>query len=241
MWVKRLIPWVIRGWPVLVLVLVFALGAMGGRQWFPRIVNIPVDRVIWWTVKDQLPGKVTTLYKMVPGPAGATIKVPFEVIREVPGLPGPERIVTVTVPVDVPVEVIRREWPQTITVRVGGVLSRGQWHIPDYPDLTIGQVTLGAYAVSSQMLGWRIERVTTETQVPDKSLLGPRPLPNFTVHPLAGEVGANSAFLGPMVHYQNWLNEKWVYHVGVRWDAVAVGAQAGGARLAVSVGLPYFR
>lgn len=161
-WYRRLIPW----WPLLAVVLVFALGVLGGRAWFPKTVIERVDREIVRVVERLIPGETRTIVREVPG--GTTvIRVPVEVtrvvevVREVPV----ERIVTITKPVDVPVEVIRREWPQAITVRVGGVLSLGQWHIPDHPDLTIGQVSPGVYAVSGQMTGWRVHDVTTTTTI----------------------------------------------------------------------------
>lgn len=154
---------------------VLSLGLLGamlfgafyvGRTYYPRVIREVVDREIVKTVERLLPGEVRTVIREVPG-AVSVVRVPVEVTRTVT-VAGPERIVTITRPVDVPVEVIRDRWPQVITVRVGSVQSGGLWYTPDFPDLTIGQVTQGVYAVSAQMPGWKIEKVTTETQIGER-------------------------------------------------------------------------
>jgi len=161
-------------WQAVALAVVLVVGILAGRAWFPRTVTEAVDRVVWWVAKDQALGETRTVTLTVPGPE-RVVRVPVEVtrtvevVREVPV----ERIVTVTRPVEVPVEVIRREWPQTIEVKVGGVQSGGLWYKPDHPTLTIGQVAPGVYAVGAQMPGWAIESVTTTTVVqPTQKLPG---------------------------------------------------------------------
>lgn len=159
-----MIPRVPRPVLVAVLVVVTLAGAYAlGRRSVKPIREV-VDKEIVKIVERLIPGEMRTVIRDVPGPTRTEIiRVPVEVARIVREV-GPERVVTVTRPVDVPVEVIRREWPQTITVTVGSVLSGGQWYVPDFPDLTIGQVTPGVYAVGA-MPGWKIEAVTTETRL----------------------------------------------------------------------------
>lgn len=151
---RRIIP------PLLILAL-FAGGVIAGRAWFPRIQTIQVDRKIIEAV--PIPGETKVVTLTVPGPV-QRVEVPIEVTRFI-DRPGQDRIVTITKPVQVPVEVVKREWPQTITVRVGGVLSDvGAWVTPRVQDLLIGQVSPGVYAVPVQE-GWRIDSVRTETRI----------------------------------------------------------------------------
>lgn len=142
------------------------LGFVGARVWFPRIEMIQVDREIVRTVERLVPGQSTIVYRDVQGPT-QLIRIPIEVTRVVEKL-GPERvverIVTITKPVEVSVEVVKKEWPQVITVTVGGVQSGGTWYAPDNPELVVGQVTPGVYAVPVQA-GWRIESVKTVTRL----------------------------------------------------------------------------
>lgn len=150
---------------VLAAAVVLAVGVWAGHRWWPRIVRETVDREIVRTVERLVPGERQIVHVPVPGPV-QYVRVPVEVTREVIRWRDRpvERIVTVTRPVDVPVEVVRQEWPQTITVRVGGVLVEGVWRAPDYPMLTLGQVTPGVYAVPAQP-GWRVEHVETVTRM----------------------------------------------------------------------------
>jgi hypothetical protein len=168
-----------RLWPYVGVIVVFLVGVVVGRTYYPRIVRELVDREIVKEVIKLLPGEVKVIFRDVPGPTNI-VRVPVEVSRIVT-VAGPERIVTVTKPVDVSVEVIRDRWPQTITVRVGGVQSGGLWYVPDFPDLTLGQVAQGVYAVSAQMPGWRVERVTTETRVEERVPVAPLFQRGFTV------------------------------------------------------------
>lgn len=152
--------------PLILILALFAGGVLAGHFLFPRIQIIQVDRKIIEAV--PVPGETKIVTFPVPGPV-QRVEVPVEVTRYV-DRPGKERIVTVTQPVQVPVEVVKREWPQVITVRVGSVLSnRGEWVIPSFQDLVIGQVAAGVYAVPQQE-GWRLESVTTETRVPTVTL-----------------------------------------------------------------------
>lgn len=169
----------------------------------------PVDREIVKIVERLIPGEVRTVFRDVPGPTRTeVVRVPVEVTRIVREV-GPERIVTVTRPVDVPIEVIRETWPQTIVVRVGGVRSGGQWFVPDNQDLVVGQVTQGVYAVSSFAEGWRIEKVTTTTRVD-------APLPTFS--PLPYHIGVTVGILGAQTYagivYQNRIGPA-IYQVTV--------------------------
>lgn len=145
----------------LILVLV---GFVAARVWFPRveIQVMTIDREIVRTLERTLPGETKIIFRDVPG-ATQIVRIPIEVTRIIEK-EGPERIVTVTKPVEVPVEVVKKEWPQVITVTVGSVQSNGQWYAPDNPDLVIGQVAPGVYAVPVQA-GWRIEQVRTVTRL----------------------------------------------------------------------------
>jgi hypothetical protein len=152
--------------PLIILGLIFAGGILAGRAWFPRIQVQQVDPKI---VGVAVPGETKIVPFAVPGPV-QLVQVPVEVTRFI-DRPGQDRIVTITKPVPVPVDVIRREWPQFITVAVGSVLTKEYgWATPVNPQLIIGQVAPGAYAVSSQMEGWKIDEVRTETKVATAAL-----------------------------------------------------------------------
>src|SRR5712692_551333 len=143
------------------LLLIFAIGVVAGHALFPRIVET--------IVSPSLPippvGKTKIVYVKVPGPPGPVKEIPVIVER-----PGPERVVTITQPVPVPVEVIKEKWPQTITVSVGSVLSdKDEWVAPKVPDLIVGMVEPGVYAVSSEQLGWKVQRVGTSSILPKVS------------------------------------------------------------------------
>lgn len=142
----------------------FVGGFYVARRWFPKVVEITVDREVVKVFERLVPGQTVVVERQVPGPVQTqTVRVPFEVIREVRvGVPGPERVVTVTKPVEVPVEVVKERWPQSITVTVGGVRSGGSWYSPDNKELVVGMVTPGVYAVPVQD-GWRLESVRTST------------------------------------------------------------------------------
>jgi len=147
---------------LLIITLLFGLGLWAGRKWFPRREVIQVDRRIVEVV--PVPGETKYITISVPGPI-QRVEVPLEVVRYV-DRPGQERIVVQTKEVEVPIEVVKREWPQTITVRVGSMLdTEGVWRTPAHPDLLIGQVAPGAYAVPQQD-GWKIDQVVTETKLP---------------------------------------------------------------------------
>lgn len=148
----------------LVVTLLVGAGVLAGRAWFPRHVVQQVDHEVLKVVEKLVPGQTVTIVKEVLGPE-RRVEVPVVVEKLVP-VPGDERVVTVTKPVEVPVEVVRERWPQTLTVRVGGVLTDEHgWVQPSRPDLLIGQVAPGIYAVSAQMEGWRIDSVRTETKI----------------------------------------------------------------------------
>lgn len=152
--------------PAGALIFVLIVGMFGGgylaRRFFPRYVAVQVDRRIIERV--PVPGRTEIVTLTVPGPV-QRVEVPVEVTRFI-DRPGQDRIVTVTQPVNVPVDIIRREWPQFIAVSVGSVLTKEYgWATPVNPQLIIGQVAPGAYAVSSQMEGWKIDSVRTETRV----------------------------------------------------------------------------
>lgn len=145
--------------PLILILALFAGGVLAGRAWFPRVQVQQVDPKI---IGVAVPGETKYIPYAVPG---APYPVQVEVTRYVDRI-GRDRIVTVTQPVEVPVEVIRREWPQTVTVTVGSVLTREYgWATPVNPQLLIGQIAPGVYAVSAQMEGWRISSVQTETKV----------------------------------------------------------------------------
>jgi hypothetical protein len=147
-------------------------------------------------------------------PGGDVIRqVPVEVTKVVRE-PGDTRVVTVTTPVEVPVEVVRERWPQTITVHVGGVLSGGQWYTPDYPDLVLGQVTPGVYVVPNQP-GWRVDAVATETKL-DAPPPSTQPLPHLLIFPVSVTASADGVAVGPRLQYQN---RAWggVYQVAVSY------------------------
>lgn len=213
--------------PTLWVIIATVAGVLGTRMFWPRTVDRPVlvDREVVRTVERLVPGKTRTIYRDVPGPerkipvpVEVERRVEVEVVREKPVIV--ERIVTTTRPVDVPVEVIRREWPQAITVRVGGVLVYVQnapsWATPVHQDLTIGQVTPGVYAVSGQMPGWRIDEIRTETRIDTPR---PDPLPyhlgltvgTFSERPFSGITYQNRAFGGV---YQ--------IHAGYSWPGAIV-------------------
>jgi hypothetical protein len=185
---------------VLLIILALSVGVIAGRTWWPREVTIPVDREVQRVVERVVPGIPVVIERPVPGPT-EIVRVPVEVVRTVPGptVPGPERIVTVTQPVHVPMETIRDRWPQTITVTVGGVQSGGQWYAPDVPTLVIGQVTPGVYAVSDQSPGWRVERVETSTVMPPTPA---PPSPSLPYH-LSVSVGAIGGQAWAGVTYQH--------------------------------------
>jgi len=145
---------------LLIALLLLGAGVYVGRRWFPVVKTVQVAEEVLRAV--PVPGETKVITLPVPGPIHT---VPVEVTRYV-DRPGQDRIVTVTQPVNVPVEVVRREWPQTITVRVGSVLTKEYgWATPVNPDLLIGQVTPGVYAAPVQE-GWKVETVTAETKAP---------------------------------------------------------------------------
>jgi hypothetical protein len=189
-------------WWVILAVLLFAAGAYADHRWWPRIEQVQVAKEITKLVPVPGPTVVKTVVKTVP----------VEVSR-----PGPERIVTVTHEVQVPVEVVREKWPQTITVHVGSVqIDANAWVTPKNPDLLIGQVTPGVYAVPAQP-GWAITSVTTSTQVPTV-----RPGWQFELHPLAGALwlgGQVAAGLGAEVRVKQ---DPWIV-------SVALGTSTSGA------------
>lgn len=147
-----------------VALLLVGAGIYAGHRWFPQVRVVQVAQEIIKAV--PVPGETKVV--QVPTPffvPGIDRLIPVDVTRIV-DRPGQDRIVTVTQPVNVPVEVVRREWPQTITVRVGSVLTKEYgWATPVNADLLIGQVTPGVYAVPVQE-GWKVESVTTETKIP---------------------------------------------------------------------------
>ena len=195
--------------------LVLVVGVFLGRYLYPREVEVKVDREIVKVVERLLPGETRTVFRDVPGPTRTeVVRIPLEVSRIVRE-PGPERIVTVTQPVNVPVETIVTHWPQSITVRVGGVLSGGVWYSPDYPEVTIGQVTPGAYAVSALMPGWRVESVRTETRV-DSTPSPPLFQRGFTFGIRADFRGDSpGVFRGDVVYRNLFLNGEYQIRVPV--------------------------
>lgn len=172
------------GWKLVVVLTLFAAGLLSGRAWFPRVLTVPVDREVLKVVDKLIPGVAREIVKYVPGPE-RRVEVPIVVER-----PGPERVVTITKPVETTKEVVRERWPQSITVRVGSVLTdRDEWAVPKFQDLVIGQVSPGVYAAPAQQ-GWRVESVRTETRInPDPD---PRGRWHVEVRPTLGVVG-----LGP--------------------------------------------
>lgn len=180
---------------VAILVVLFVLGVVAGRQWFPRTITQPVaERLIREAPAPGAPPKIIP-YPVpqpygVPTPAPYPVEIPVTVFR-----PCPERIVTITRPVNVPVEVIREVWPQTITVRVGSVLSeKDEWVIPKFSDLLIGQVAPGVYAVPADFPGWKVETVRTETRVveppPAPARVSVEIRPTFGMISLGGHLAA---------------------------------------------------
>ncbi len=144
---------------VLAIVLLLGLGVYAGRAWFPRVQEVRVDHEIVKIVEKIVPGQPVTVYKWLT----KEIRVPIEVTRFV-DRPGPERIVTVTKPVNVPFDV----FPQTITVKIGGVqTTAGEWVVPKVPNLVIGLVAAGVYAAPVQD-GWSVTEVRTETKMEDQ-------------------------------------------------------------------------
>jgi hypothetical protein len=198
----------IPSWIILV-VFFSAVGAYADHKFFPRVETVQVAKEVTKLVPVPGPTVVKTVIQ----------KVPVEVVR-----PGPERIVTVTKEVRVPVEVVREKWPQTITVRVGGVLSGGRWYTPDHEDLLVGQVTTGVYAVPSNQLGWRVEEVRTETKVSPG--LGV-PLPynlGFGVRMIIPADLARTVVFAGAVYQNYWSPHGGIYEVGIGFSTAGLAA-----------------
>jgi hypothetical protein len=141
-------------------------------------------------------------------------KVPVIVER-----PGPERVITITKPVEVPVEVIKTEWPQVITLHVGSMLTAdNQWVVPKFPDLVIGQLTPGAYAVAAQQPGWKIEEVRTETKLQPIAF----PEPHVYVYPFGVTAGKSTGLVSG-VAYRNAAQPFGTYEIRAEWQYPGLG------------------
>jgi hypothetical protein len=155
-------------WWVVLLAAAFLAGVLVARAYWPRVETRLVTKTVERAV--TVPGKTKVIERPVHVTRERVVKVPVEVTRIVQEpskvVTAPkERIVTVTRPVEVPVEVVKEVWPSNITVTVNAVdtVEYG-WATPKNPNLVIGMVEPGVYAVPKQE-GWSIEKVTATTDV----------------------------------------------------------------------------
>jgi hypothetical protein len=219
-------------WWVSLLAAAFLGGVFVARAYWPRVETRLVTRTVERTV--TVPGETRVIERPVHVTKERIVKVPVEVTRTVQGpskvvtVPK-ERVVTVTRPVEVPVEVVKEVWPSNITVTINAVdtVEHG-WATPKNPNLVIGMVEPGVYAVPKQE-GWSVEKVTTTTDVTMPQNVTPPHNTNYT-H-LYIYIGAMS----------NWSNGTVTPEIGVSYRNLAFGGtyeiRAGYTFPGVTVGL----
>jgi len=121
-----------------------------------------------------------------------TVKIPVEIEKEV--VKEKPVVKTVTKEVPVPLETVIEKWPQTIMVSIGSVESKeAGWVTPVNPNLVIGMIEPGIYAVPKQP-GWKIERVETRTRVEDAKIEPVKFKPTLSVGPTIGVIHLGPVF-----------------------------------------------
>jgi hypothetical protein len=207
-------------WWVVVLAAAFLAGAFAARTYWPKVETRLVTRTVEKAV--TAPGETKIIERPVYVTRERVVKVPVEVTRVVQGssrsvtTPGvvtapKERIVTVTRPVEVPVEVVKEVWPSNITVTINAVdtVEYG-WATPKNPNLVIGMVEPGVYAVPKQE-GWSIEKVTTTADVtPPRTITNNTNTDNTHLYIYAGVTS-------------NWSHGTITPEVGVSYRNLAFG------------------